>query len=165
MQEQWKHYIYNYSVSNCGRIRNDKTNRILSLNKIGKGYLGICVSLGSKNNNKMIRVHRAVAELFIPNPNNLPQVNHIDGNKENNVVSNLEWCDNKYNSIHAIKLGLTHIKTGEEKTNAKLNKDDIKFIRENYKPRDKKYGVRGLARKFDVHHETIRQVLKYETWK
>ena len=73
-----------------GRLRNSKTNNILKANIIGHGYLGVCVSLGSKNNYKMIRIHRAVAETFIPNPNNLPQVNHKDGNKLNNMVSNLE---------------------------------------------------------------------------
>ena len=51
-------------------------------------------------------VHRLVAKTFIINPNNLPQVNHIDGNKLNNAISNLEWCDNSYNQKHAYKLGL-----------------------------------------------------------
>lgn len=56
---------------------------------------------------KYVRVHRIIAETFIPNPNNLPQVNHIDGDKTNNNVSNLEWCDNRTNTVHAFENNLT----------------------------------------------------------
>ena len=164
MKEIWKFYIYNYEISNLGRLRNAKTHKILKANKIGRGYLGVCVSLGSRNNHKMIRIHRAVAESFIPNPNNLPQVNHKDGNKLNNCVDNLEWCNNQYNSQHAWDNGLNQLALGEQNHNSKLSKDDVDFIRANYKPYDKKYGTRALAKKYGVHHETIRQCLNEETW-
>ena len=60
-----------------------------------------------KNNiRKVLRVHRLVAETFIPNKENKPFINHIDGNKQNNVISNLEWCTNKENCNHALKNGL-----------------------------------------------------------
>lgn len=165
MKEIWKPYIYTYEISNLGRLRNAKTNKILKANKVGRGYLGICVSLGSRNNYKMIRIHRAVAESFIPNPNNLPQVNHIDGNKLNNRVDNLEWCDSKYNTIHAISLGLKTFLKREDNPHSKLTEKDVDFILKYYKPRDPNYGTRGLARKFGVHHETIRRVLNKKTWK
>ncbi len=165
MKEIWKPYIYTYEISNLGRLRNVKTNKVLKVNQTGKGYLGVCVSLGSRNNYKMIKIHRAVAETFIPNPNNLPQVNHKDGNKINNRVDNLEWCDNKYNTIHAIDLGLKTFLRKEKHPCSKLTEQDVGFILEHYKPRDPNYGTRGLARRFNVHHETIRQVLNKETWK
>lgn len=64
------------------------------------------VSLGKNHNFRQYSLHRLVASAFIPNPNNLPEVNHIDGNKQNNNVENLEWCDGSYNQLHAVRLGL-----------------------------------------------------------
>ena len=165
LQEIWKPYIYHYEISNTGKLRNAKTGTILKTRKIGHGYLATCVSLGDKTHYKMIRIHRAVAETFIPNPNNLPQVNHIDGNKLNNMVDNLEWCDNRYNSQHAWDHNLCTRRIGETNPSAKLTWKDIEFIREHYKARDKQFGVRALSRKYGVHHETIRHVLLKENWK
>lgn len=69
-----------------------------------KGYMTVRVTVGKEK--KVIRVHRAVAEAFIPNPMNKLQVNHKDGNKKNNSVDNLEWVTNKENAVHAMKYGL-----------------------------------------------------------
>ena len=81
--------------------------RILKQQLNHKGYPLVSLShINDGKNNKMFSVHRLVAKAFIPNPNNLPQVNHIDGNKQNNHYTNLEWCDNSYNQIHAYRIGL-----------------------------------------------------------
>ena len=106
MEEEWRliEGYEHYEVSNLGRVRswiNNKwrrrsTPKILSLHRLTKGYLGVSLSSAPKVN-KTIKVHRLVAKAFIPNPDNLPQVNHKDENKTNNCVSNLEWCTNKYN--------------------------------------------------------------------
>lgn len=91
----------NYSVSNLGQVRNVKTGRIMKINvrndgdKASEGYCYVCLNGEMKKN---FRVHRLVAMTFIPNPNNYPCVNHIDGNKENNSVENLEWCSQLYNT-------------------------------------------------------------------
>lgn len=104
MEEIWKDvkgYEGLYQVSNYGRIKslnynNWKREEILK-NKLHRdGYLK--VTLGGKDKLKYCLVHRIVAEAFIPNPNNYPQVNHKDENKQNNNVNNLEWCTAKYNS-------------------------------------------------------------------
>lgn len=86
-----------YEVSNLGQVRNKKTTRILRQATQG-GYK--CVGLMLNDEIKNCRVHRLVAKEFIENPENKPQVNHIDKNKTNNIVSNLEWTTAKENSIH-----------------------------------------------------------------
>lgn len=88
----------NFSVSNNGQVRNDKTGRIYKTWLDTNGYPS--VHLGKD----IRRVHKLVAEAFIPNPNNLPEVNHIDGNKLNPHKSNLEWCTHSENVTHSRKV-------------------------------------------------------------
>ena len=103
-----------YQVSNFGRVksldkivngRNNKPvikkGKILKQVDLGQGYVVVCLRKELKNNQKF--VHRLVAEAFIPNPNNLPQVNHKDENKKNNCVDNLEWCTAKYNANYGTR--------------------------------------------------------------
>lgn len=95
-KEIWKKIEdYDYIVSNFGRIKNLKNNNFLKPQDNRNGYLKVCLSKHGKV--KQFLMHRLVAELFIDNPNNLPQVNHKDENKKNNNFSNLEWCTKKYN--------------------------------------------------------------------
>ena len=93
-----------YSISSEGRVRNDETNKMKTMDATSDGYHK--VDLYSNGKRTSVRVHRLVAEAFIPNPNKLPQINHIDGNKENNNVKNLEWVNNSQNMIHAYRTGL-----------------------------------------------------------
>lgn len=104
MKEIWKDipgWEGLYQVSNTGKVKslnyhNTSEENYIKPEKIRRGYLRV----GLSKNNKKIRylVHRLVAEAFIPNPNNYPQVNHKDENPVNNSVDNLEWCDAKYNA-------------------------------------------------------------------
>lgn len=103
MQEVWKdinNYLGLYQVSNFGNIRSLKRNntngKILKQVKDKDGY--VRVTLSKNNLRKNYFVHRLVAQTFIPNPQNLPQVNHKDVNPLNNNVDNLEWCNSKYNN-------------------------------------------------------------------
>jgi NUMOD4 motif/HNH endonuclease len=111
--------------------------------------------------NKIIKhhlVHRLVAVAFIPNPKKLPQINHKDGDKTNNEVSNLEWCDRSHNQVHARKNGLQ----GGERTNtAKLNKRCVKAIRYIYP----KLTTRELAKAFGIGQSTISKIIRKEYWK
>lgn len=101
MQEEWKviNEYPGYSVSNLGKVRNDKTGRILKLQPHGDfKYLYVYLSQGKRIGR---RVHRLVAQAFIPNPDSKPEVNHIDGCGFNNCSSNLEWTTRSENMIHA----------------------------------------------------------------
>ena len=112
--EEWKGLIYQgvdysgyYDVSTYGRLRNSRTLKVVRLNIISNGYLGYCASFGSRHNKKTIRIHKAVSETFIFNDDvNKCEVNHKDGNKMNNHVSNLEWVTPSDNTKHAYRLGL-----------------------------------------------------------
>jgi hypothetical protein len=108
MAEIWKNTTQNpnFQVSNKGRVRNITTNKITEPNSKGYQY----VRLGKKQ----YLAHRLVATAFIPNPDNLPDVNHIDGNKANNNVTNLEWCTRKHNMRHAYNTGLIQHPTGQD---------------------------------------------------
>jgi hypothetical protein len=100
MEEIWKDIdgLAGYSVSNTGKVKFNERLRKLVLNH--KGYP--CAQLRKKK----VYIHRAVACAFIPNPNNLPTVNHIDGDKQNNHVSNLEWASYSYNLQHSYDIGI-----------------------------------------------------------
>lgn len=95
-----------YSVSDDGKVRNDKREKQKSLKRTPDGYLA--VDLYKDGKRTTAKVHRLVSEAFIQNPDNLPQINHMDGDKFNNSVSNLEWVSAKDNMAHALKTGLWH---------------------------------------------------------
>ncbi len=110
MKEKWKDtYIYGeqYQVSNFGNVRNKFTGHVLATQEDKKGYLRVRLSLHDKK--ASAKVHRLVAVAFIPNPCGKPQVNHIDTDKHNNSVENLEWVTNGENQIHAYKTGLNYV--------------------------------------------------------
>ena len=93
-------------VSNFGRMRSNlrEEGRILKPTADKKGYQRIRITI--KRERMTFKVHREVAKAFLPNPHNLPQVNHKDGNKTNNKADNLEWVSNKENAHHAAANGL-----------------------------------------------------------
>jgi len=120
IQEKWqplKGYEQLFEISTDGRIRSfakktqnrwgpcTKAGKMLRPSPDEKGYMKIRL-WRSKDDFSSYRVHRLVANQFIPNPNGYDQVNHIDGNKANNAASNLEWCNNSLNQIHANATGL-----------------------------------------------------------
>lgn len=90
----------NYSISENGEVKNIKTNKILKPKKKKNGYLEVCLYPTPKQK-KYILIHRLVAESFLEKEEGKEQINHKDGNKENNHLSNLEWCTSSENNLHA----------------------------------------------------------------
>ena len=129
--EVWKRTEYeNYEVSNHGRYRNAKTGKVLKLQKHHKGYLKAQMKDNGKHVGRFI--HRLVAIAFIPNPNNLPQVDHLDNDKTNNHVSNLEWVTGQENHRRKVKDGLNVVpeNAGRPKQPIKQYTKDGEFVAE-----------------------------------
>lgn len=149
----------NYHGSNFGRIKSFKGSkqRILKPSITRYGYLQVFLSKKSKD--KPFEIQRLVAQLFVPNPENKLEVNHKDGNKFNNHVSNLEWVTHSENMQHATRTGL--FPSGEDSALAKLTNEQVLYIREN------PLGLTtyGLAEMFDVERTTISNIQRGKTYK
>ena len=164
--EEWldiKDYEGLYQVSNMGRVRRIPNGKI-KIFKIAEKYSSYQTAHLSKNGvSKICKVHRLVAQAFIPNPENKPSVNHIDVNKWNNRADNLEWVDQKENTLHAIRLGLRDYHQ-PNKNCRKLTPEDVRYIRKNYKRGDKEFVQKALARKFGVTKNSIYQIITNGTY-
>lgn len=154
----------NYEVSKYGDIRNKQTGKILKQKLKKDNYLEVSISMGSRQNVKHCLVHRLVAEAFIPNPESKPQVNHKDGNTTNNQVTNLEWVTNQENITHSIITGLKPNDRGENSCNSKMTKEQVQWCRDVYKPRDKEFSCRALAKMFNVSKSTMSYILTNKTY-
>jgi len=137
------------------RCRNNyiifRKGKYLSPDKTKKGYLR--VNLTKNNFLKWFSVHRLVAEAFIENPLNLPQVNHKNGIKNDNRVENLEWITQSENTIHSFKTGLQKGLKGEKHPRSKFTNIKINSIRKLYK--SGKYSQRELAKCFNTSQAEI----------
>lgn len=163
-KEQYDNY---YCVSTAGTVVSpsyvDRAGKLRKMKVLkpqvrGKGYL--CVGLLKCGVQTRVSVHRLVAETFIPNPHNKPEVNHIDGDKTNNCVNNLEWVTTSENAIHAFETGLREPKdqVGEKNTMAKLTKENVLSIRKSTKK------VETLANKFGVSKSAIYKIKQGKRW-
>ena len=156
-----------YQVSDLGNVRSvdrlDAANhkikgRAMRLSQRRTKYLQLSLSAEGKNKKHM--VHRLVAQAFIPNPYSKSDVNHVNGVKDDNRLSNLEWCTHKENVDHAIRTGLFR-PVGESGGNAKLTEDDVQHIRWLAAE-----GVKQevLAEEWGVTRSGIRHVVTGRTW-
>jgi len=118
--EIWKNvkgYESLYQVNNFGKIKSLRFNRLLSGSINSNGYKYMMIKVDGKG--KLISLHRLIANTFIPNPENKKCVNHIDGNKLNNDLSNLEWCTYSENAVHAFKINIRTNKKGIDNNRSK----------------------------------------------
>ena len=146
-------FLDDYTITDQGVVINNRWGgRPVKPQPNGKGYLRVHIA------GKMYFVHRLVAERYVPNPDNLPQVNHKDGDKTNNKADNLEWVSNADNRNHAVKHGLqVH---GERCSWAKLTQTDVDYIREHDDIPSTK-----IAPMFGVSDSTIRSIRRRKSWK
>lgn len=103
--------------------------------------------------------HRIIAECFVPNPYNKPDVNHINGIKTDNRVENIEWCTRSENIIHAYRTGLENSSVGVNHHASKLNDDAVRYIRQSSK------SSYELAKELNVDSSTIRDARNNKTWR
>lgn len=161
MNEIWKPVVgyEGYEVSNLGRVRSFKhgRERIMKLTSNGRGYMQL--ELCRNGEIKHHTVHRLVAQAFIPNPENKRDVNHIDGNKLNNHIENLEWATPHENNLHAYKTGLTP--HGEDTYNAAFTNEQVEFIRSN----PGNLTGKQLAEMFGVGQTAISSIQRGKTYK
>ena len=153
----------NYFVNEQGDVFSTKFNKVRKLNGIDtNGYLMIAIC----NNNKVkqMSVHRLIAETFIPNPENKPEVNHKNGIKSDNRVQNLEWNTRKENVDHAILNGLLDNR-GEKCGTSKLTEKQVVQIRELYaQKKHNKITCRKLAKMFGVSFVQISNIINNKVW-
>lgn len=154
----WKKTLDKYEVSDDGRIRNAKTGREI------KQFLGPDGYMRTQIAGKSRLVHRVIAKTYIPEVDGKEFVNHKDGNKQNNRVSNLEWVTRSENLQHAYAIGLKDI-SGTKNPRCKLTVEQIRFIKENYTPGDPEYGAKALSSRFGVAHQTICAVVSGQNWR
>ena len=167
--EEWrdiKGYEGRYQVSNMGRVKtverfkSDGRHQSEGIRKTQLDFHGYEFAL-LYNGHKMCRhsVHVLVANAFIPNPEHKPQVNHIDGNKTNNVVDNLEWVTASENQLHAIAHGLVIPKRGDATKRTKVSDADVLRIRELRKTGEK---LQHLADMFGLSLAHVGRIVNNE---
>lgn len=162
--EEWRQvvgYEGKYLVSNTGKVRSLLRNgRLLNHNDNGRGYLQVTLYFNSKRVTH--NIHSLVAKAFLGAREEGMTVNHIDGNKYNNCLSNLEYCTQGHNNTHALSSGLRIPVKGEDVVAGKLTENDVRAIRERLALG---HTQRSIAKDFGVKHSSIGCINRNTTWK
>lgn len=151
--------VNKYFVSEYGDVYSLTSSKFLKKKLDKDGYVEFALALG-KSKKRFVRGHRLVLEVF-EGPSSLPMVNHIDGNKQNNHVSNLEWCTQSHNELHARKyLGKNSF--GLKSSRKKINYEIAEEIRKGHASG---FSKQHLASKYNISIAQITRVIKGEVWK
>ena len=142
-----------YAISDTGIVTALRNNKPLHPIKVPNGYLHVTLHM-EDGRCKQVGIHRLVAEHFIPNPYHYTQINHKDGNKENNNVSNLEWCTPKQNMQHALKNNLCK---GKRYTSFE---DRVKWVHEVLDGKTVKELANETGRRLETLHKMLRETAK-----
>jgi len=171
MKEVWKK-IPNYSKYDCSNMGNIRTHnwkgskqtKVMKPAYDGSGYLRT-VLIRDDGKYHTIKVHRIVGQTWVSNPHNKPEINHINGIKDDNRAENLEWVTRQENNAHAQENGLQYVLKGEEIGNSILKEEQVIEIREYVKSAPKYYGRKALAKKYGVSEGTIKDIVSGKTWR
>lgn len=156
MEVYIKNYNQDYSINKNGIVFSLKKDRKqLSISHTKNGYCQVELCINGIRKKHLL--HRLVAESFISNELNKPQVNHIDGNKKNNSVLNLEWCTRSENQLHSINLGLRTTK-GEKNSQSKLNEIDVLNIFND------KRMYKYISEQYNISMPTISDIKRGYSW-
>lgn len=170
--EKWRHakgFSDRYYVSNMGRIfttsaHNKKNNPAImkpaldfDKRKDATGYLRTVID------GRSIRVHRVIAQTWIPNPENKPFVNHKNGNKTDNRAENLEWCTNSENQLHAYRTGLEKPMRGEKNPKSKMTDEQVRRFKQEW-AHDRKMSRKQYAEKLGVTEAAIKDIIRGRSW-
>lgn len=165
-----------YEASTCGRIRSVSgyrlvTTRYRTFKRWHKGTLRkpafdgrgmyLQVNLSTRGKQRMYLVHRLIAITFLENPKGLPEVNHMDEDKTNNAVWNLEWCDHKYNNNYGSKIASSQ---GTRNGASKYNEELVRKIRAEYVPNDAEHGLTSISKKYGVSLTHVYNIVNGYRW-
>lgn len=150
-----------YTISNLGIVRSKLTGIVMKPNITKFGYARVNLRKAKSREYKSYFIHRLVAMHFLANPNNLPEVNHIDCSRTNNVVTNLEWVSKENNIRHSFIYGSASNK-GLRNPNSKLNNLDVKAIR--YLHKTNRFYNTQIAKMFNVSSSTVDNIINNTTW-
>lgn len=150
-----------YTISNLGIVRSLLTGREMKQSITNQGRARVNLRYAHSRKFKSLLVHRLVAGNFIPNPDNLPEVNHKDCNPLNNRVDNLEWCDRRYNIKYSYDYGRKTVK-GTKNPNVKLTEEDVTAIKALLKTN--RFLPIEIAKMFKVSSGSISHIDKGRTW-
>lgn len=148
-------YDSRYTINIKGEVTNKKTKRILKPTLTTNGYMRqyIC--------GKGYQVHRLIAEHFIPNPNNYPEINHIDCNRINNSIENLEWVTRSINMKRKFERGENFIARGEKHGLTRFTNKQVLSIREQW---ENGKSIYRLSKDFQCSTSTISDIVKRKYW-
>ena len=146
-----------------GRVYSTKSNKFLSMRLDTNGYVSTTMTINKKRTR--VRVHRLVGKLFVSNPLNLSELDHIDNDRTNPRADNLRWVTHQENLAHTFSLG-NHVSqnkniSGELNPKHKLTVDQVKEIREQYKAGTTRY---KLAKEFNISWTMVNDIVKYHNW-
>ena len=149
-----------YAITKDYEVYSCLTGKILKPDSNNMGYLRVV--LYKNGQRERLFLHRLIAIHFISNPDNLPEVNHKNGDKTNYHPDNLEWVSRSKNMIHGFSAGL--ISSGENRYNSKLTQQQVDYCRKVCIKGHREFGTAALARKFGVTQPVVSRIVNNQVW-